>query len=100
MLENQNIDSENSVFSRVINWLGDVRNLLLVVSVMTGLIFIYQINQEESRVEAISNAANEYAPLMSECLDQSSTLECLGKLKLIADKATFEATQKVALEQS
>jgi hypothetical protein len=50
-------------------------------------------------VEIISNAANEYGPLISECLEQKSTLECLGQLKLVADTETYESVKSVALKQ-
>lgn len=73
--------------------------LVLVIFVLSGMVFMYQTYSNDVRKDNISNAANKFAPLVSECLDKSSTLECLGQLKLIADKATFEATQKVALEQ-
>lgn len=78
----------------------DVRKLLLGFFTLVLMLLVYKQFSPNEQKNNISNAANEYAPLVSECLEQSSTLECLGKLKLIADKATFEATHKVALEQN
>ncbi|BBM67696.1 MULTISPECIES: hypothetical protein [Vibrio] len=78
----------------------DVRKRLLGFFTLVLMLLVYKQFGAYVQKNKISNAANEYAPLVSECLEQSSTLECLGKLKLIADKATFEATQKVALEQN
>lgn len=93
-------NSKNTSFiSKTIEWGDDIRKIGLAIFVVAVMTLFYLIDQDQSRSEAISNAANEYAPLMTECLEQSSTLECLGHLKLIADTDSFESAKTVALEQ-
>lgn len=77
----------------------DLRVLLLGVSALAGAVYVYQAFKSDSYKDAISNAANEYAPLVRECIDKRTSLECLAQLKIVADAETFEAAKKVALAQ-
>lgn len=92
----------SSVFTRLIRWIDNIHNifkLVLALLVLSVIISGYQIRQSESRTKAISTAAGDYAPLMRECLELSSTLDCLGQLKLIADTESFEAAKSVAINE-
>lgn len=90
---------KTSVITSGLYWLYDMRNIFIVAITVVAIFYYYDFFQNKSRVEVISNAANVYAPLISECLQQKSTLECLAQLKVVADTETFEAVKKVTLTQ-
>ncbi|MCC4789347.1 hypothetical protein AB6E39_15745 [Vibrio splendidus] len=91
------IDSRHSKYSKFRIWFTDVRLILVAITVTILLIAMYRAYQEQSLNDAISNASNEYGPMMSQCLEQSSTIECLGNLKIVADANTYEAAKAIVL---
>ncbi|CAK2444802.1 conserved hypothetical protein [Vibrio crassostreae] len=91
------IHSQPSMYSKLQTWFSDVRLILVAITVIILLIAMYRAYQEQSLNDAISNASNEYGPMMSQCLEQSSTIECLGNLKIVADANTYEAAKAIVL---
>ncbi len=91
------IHSQPSMYSKLRILFSDVSVIIVTITVIILFIAMYRAYQDESLNDAISNASNEYGPMMSQCLEQSSRLECLGLLKIIADTNTFESAKAIAL---
>lgn len=93
------VHSQSSKYSKLRTWLTDVSVIFTAIILIILLIAMYRAYQDESLNDAIANASNGYGPLMSQCLEQSSRLECLGNLKIVADTNTFESAKAIALAE-
>ena len=91
------IHSQPSKYSKLLAWFTNVEVIIVTFTVIILFIAMYRVYQDESLNDAISNASNEYAPMMSQCLEQSSTIECLGNLTIVADANTYEAAKAIVL---